>query len=240
MNLTFLTLKSCNKCLILKSLDSFYRKKDGSILTPCIECKKIYAREYFNKNKNNIEYCNKRKNYCNKYYLKNKKSILEKTSKYYLNNKIYYKQYQKEYEKINPRKLRKKSPPSLKDKIRTNISRSISKSLKKNNVIKNSSIIKYLAFSIQELKDHLINKFEPWMNFNNYGKYNPKTWNDNDPSTWTWQIDHIIPHSNFKYLSMEDKEFKKCWDLNNLRPLSSKQNILQSNKRIIKKEDNNE
>ena len=70
------------------------------------------------------------------------------------------------------------------------------------------------------------------MNLNNYGKYNSKTWNDNDPSTWTWQIDHIIPHSTFKYTSMKDNEFKKCWSLSNLRPLNSKQNFLEGVKRI--------
>ena len=62
------------------------------------------------------------------------------------------------------------------------------------------------------------------MNWNNHGNYNPETWNDQDQSTWTWQLDHIKPHSKFRYLSMEDEEFKKCWSLNNLRPYSAKQN----------------
>lgn len=68
--------------------------------------------------------------------------------------------------------------------------------------------------------------FEPWMSWNNYGKYESKTWDDNNMKTWSWQIDHIIPHSTFKYTSMEDEEFKKCWSLENLRPLSSKQNFI--------------
>jgi len=34
----------------------------------------------------------------------------------------------------------------------------------------------------------------------------------------------IIPQSTFKYSSMEDQEFKNCWALSNLRPLSAKQN----------------
>ena len=55
--------------------------------------------------------------------------------------------------------------------------------------------------------------------------YNKNMWNNNDPQTWTWQIDHIIPHSTFKYTSMEDDNFKKCWALENLRPYSSKQNF---------------
>ena len=69
------------------------------------------------------------------------------------------------------------------------------------------------------------------MNWNNWGKYNPKTWDDNDSSTWTWQIDHIIPVSHFKYNCESDEEFKKCWSLDNLRPYSAKQNIIEQDYR---------
>lgn len=68
------------------------------------------------------------------------------------------------------------------------------------------------------------------MNWNNWGRYNAETWDDNDPSTWTWQIDHIIPQSKLKYTSMDDENFKKCWALDNLRPLSSKENLEKGNK----------
>ena len=70
------------------------------------------------------------------------------------------------------------------------------------------------------------------MNWNNHGTYNPKTWDDNDQSTWKWQLDHIIPHSTFKYTSFNDSEFKKCWALENLRPYSAKQNIIDGATRI--------
>lgn len=90
----------------------------------------------------------------------------------------------------------------------------------------NQSILQYLPYSIQELKEHLEKQFEPWMNWKNQGQYDPKTWNDNESAAWTWQVDHIIPHSTFKYTSIQDEEFKKCWALSNLRPLSAKQNLL--------------
>jgi hypothetical protein len=73
--------------------------------------------------------------------------------------------------------------------------------------------------------------FEPWMNWNNHGTYIPDKWDDNDPSTWTWQLDHIISHSQFNYKSMEDDDFKSCWDFKNLRPYSSKQNILDGSRK---------
>jgi hypothetical protein len=70
------------------------------------------------------------------------------------------------------------------------------------------------------------------MNWNNYGIYYTNLWNDNDPSTWVWNIDHIIPQSKLPYTSMEDDNFKKCWALDNLRPYSAKQNIIDGNKRF--------
>lgn len=85
---------------------------------------------------------------------------------------------------------------------------------------------------MDELKEHLEKQFECWMNWKNYGKYDSKVWIENDSSTWTWQIDHIIPQSTFKYTSMENEEFKKCWELNNLRPLSSKQNFMDGVLRV--------
>lgn len=96
----------------------------------------------------------------------------------------------------------------------------------------NLSIVNFLPYSILQLKQHLEKLFEPWMTWDNRGIYNPKTWDDNDTSTWTWQIDHIIPHSTFYYTSMKDDNFKKCWALNNLRPLNAKQNVLDGSTKI--------
>lgn len=50
--------------------------------------------------------------------------------------------------------------------------------------------------------------FELWINWNNYGVYRSSTWNDQDSSTWAWQIDHIIPQSRLPYDSMEHSNFK--------------------------------
>mgnify|MGYP006320042627 FL=1 len=82
-----------------------------------------------------------------------------------------------------------------------------------------------MDYSIKELREHLEKQFEPWMNWNNHGRYNLLSWNENDSSTWTWQIDHIIPQSVLVYSSMEEDNFKKCWALNNLRPYSAKLNL---------------
>lgn len=92
------------------------------------------------------------------------------------------------------------------------------------------SFLNYLPYDINELKTHLESLFEPWMTWGNQGVYCVDTWNDNDQFTWTWHIDHIIPKSKLPHASMEDDNFKKCWALENLRPLSAKQNVLKSDK----------
>ena len=88
-----------------------------------------------------------------------------------------------------------------------------------------------LPYSMEELKIHLESLFEPWMTWQNHGKYEKKNWDDNNQDTWTWQVDHIIPHSKLKYDSVNDKNFSKCWALSNLRPYSAKKNIEDGNRR---------
>lgn len=118
-------------------------------------------------------------------------------------------------------------------RTRTIISSSIRDYLTNNSSKKDGkSCLNYLEYSMEDLKIHLENQFEPWMTWENWGRYDPKIWDDNDQSTWTWNIDHIIPHSKFLYTSMDSDEFKKCWNLGNLRPLSSKINLLDGSKRL--------
>lgn len=224
-------MKFCKGCGKEKNIIEFYKRPDGSCLTPCKQCKLKYEKRKWLLDRNIPEKKAKQKEYKNRYYQNNKEKCLRNTARYYNENRSYYQQYQKEYEKTHPRKLRKKSLPSVKDNIRSNISRSISRRIASFGGIKNCSIIKYLSFSFKELVIHLEKQFEEWMNWDNYGKYDPKTWDDDNILTWKWQIDHIIPHSCFKYTSMEDEDFKKCWKLDNLRPYSAKQNILDSNRR---------
>ncbi len=73
----------------------------------------------------------------------------------------------------------------------------------------------FVGYNIQELVDYLEKQFDDKMSWNNYGKY--------------WEIDHIKPRSLFKYEKPEDNEFKECWGLNNLQPLSVRDNRIKSN-----------
>jgi hypothetical protein len=118
-------------------------------------------------------------------------------------------------------------------KLRTNMSNAINMALKSANGSKQGkSVMDFLSYDIEELKAHLESQFEPWMTWNNQGKYVAETWKDNDQSTWTWNIDHIIPQADLPFASMGDENFRKCWALSNLRPYSSKQNQLDGATRV--------
>lgn len=162
------------------------------------------------------------------------------------NEKLYQKQYKQEHKIERSRNHQERWLSDPKYKITNIISSSIRGALKMNNSSKNGqSYINNVNFTTNDIYNYIENLFSHpnnltpdgkiWMTWNNWGVYNPKTWNDNDPSTWTWNIDHIIPISSFKYTSMEDEEFKKCWALENLRPLSSKLNILNGSKLLKRK-----
>ena len=144
------------------------------------------------------------------YYVSNKTVIIQRAVKY----------------------LGKKYKTDIAFRLRNRISSTIRNHLFIYGSSKNGkSILKYLPYNIDELKQYLENQFDTWMTWDNYGQYNPNTWNDSDPVTWVWNIDHIMPQSDLPYTSMEDDNFKKCWALNNLRPYSAKQNLIDGTNR---------
>lgn len=142
-------------------------------------------------------------------------------------NTIKKSEWTQEYQKLYRRQYRKNMDAAA--KLRKNVSRVIGRALSSGKG--GESCTKYLPYSFQELKEHLEKQFESWMTWENYGSYDSKVWNDEDQSTWTWNIDHVIPQSKFQYETMRDTAFKECWALNNLRPFSSKDNFLQGVKR---------
>lgn len=72
-----------------------------------------------------------------------------------------------------------------------------------------------LGYTVDELYKHIESRFQQGMTWDNMGE---------------WHIDHIIPDSQFKYFNVDDEEFKKSWDINNLQPLWAKDNISKGSK----------
>jgi len=218
--------KKCNSCHAEKVLPCFRtrvnRNKTSKVYyrSICIECEALDNKKRKIKNKGIIAVQRKA------YYAENKEKENNNSKSYYKTNKPQIIQ-----RAVRNWKKRYHNDPVF--RIKHLISGAARDMLKSNFHSKcNLSILKFLSYSIQELKEHFEKQFEPWMNWENHGKYDTSSWDDNDSSTWTWNIDHIIPHSTFKYISMEDQSFKDCWALSNLRPLSSKQNLLKGHKYV--------
>ena len=87
--------------------------------------------------------------------------------------------------------------------------------LKENSVEKNKSYFDVLQYTPEELINHLEKQFKDDMTWENYG---------------VWHVDHKLPITSFEIQEMGDKEFMRCWSLDNLQPMWGEENIRKSNK----------
>lgn len=239
----------CIKCGVDKEIctDNFYcRKESSQWIKTCKTCIILNQKDYYKNNKENIKEKKSKYRDANRTKLRDKARVYNSNidvkkmqKKWRTENKKLLREKEKEWIKNNPEKykeiLKRKSAVQRKKpsfKIKAHISRQVNFALhRQGESKKGDSVIKHLAYTIEELKLHLESLFEPWMTWSNYGKCS-KNWDDSDTATWTWNIDHIIPQSILPYMSMEDENFKKCWSLENLRPLSSKINSLEGSNKI--------
>jgi hypothetical protein len=224
-----MTDRVCKDCHKKKDITEFReRKKNGKPYheTRCILCAKSLARLKYKENISwHRDYCKankkKKQEYNKKYYSKNREKLLS------------YRGNRREKDLTNLKhynKNRRKKDPSF--KLRAYVSNSIGRYLIANGSSKKGeSILKYLPYTIEELRLHIESLFEAWMSWDNYGRYSIN-WDENNQVTWTWQLDHIVPHSMLPYDSFEHPNFLKCWALDNLRPLSAKQNIIDGASRV--------
>ena len=229
------THKICPNCKKLKSREEYPPSRFLPIYGNCRECLKKWKKEY---RENNLDKINK---YNKNYREENKDNYREWSNR----NKEKLIDYRKQYvidhrEDINER-IRNKRNTNQYIKMRTYISNSVRFMIKSMKSFKKyQSIIDKLEYGIEELIIHIENQFslpenliddKVWMTWKNWGVYNRSTWNDNDPSTWTWQLDHITPQSDLPYDSMDHPNFRRAWALENLRPFSAKQNYLDGVRR---------
>lgn len=145
------------------------------------------------------------------YYLKHKAHSNEKSKLYRLSHKEEIKRYRQlhrqefnEYNKIYLR-IYRKTKMSLNCKLGIRIRKRIWAVLKTNK--KSFATEKLLGCSIEQLKQHLENRFKKGMNWANYGK---------------WEIDHIRPCASFDLSKTEEQ--LKCFHYSNLRPLWKHEN----------------
>ncbi|MCK9567704.1 hypothetical protein M0R72_01990 [Candidatus Pacearchaeota archaeon] len=182
-----------------------------------IKCK---VKQYREANKEKV------KGFVSKYYNDNRDAILAYHKEYRAKHKLKIAEKKKCYEAS-----RMTTDPAF--RLRRSVRNAVYCAILRTGSKKNGSILEHLPYSMDDLKAHLESMFEPWMNWDNWGVYNPAEWDDEDPSTWTWNIDHIIRQADLEYDSFTHQNFHKCWALNNLRPYSSKMNVIENNRREI-------
>jgi hypothetical protein len=146
-----------------------------------------------------------------KKYRGENKDILSKKKKIYLEkNKEKYQKYFHEYnkKKFEKRKSQREARKNIiKEynsnykkyrydndliyRLHTNMSKSINSAFKRCGYKKSSRTHEILGCSFEDFKLYLESKFEPWMTWDNRGKYNGDL-------NHGWDLDHIIPISTAK------------------------------------------
>jgi hypothetical protein len=169
---------------------------------------KEYQREYYFKNKE------KKREYDKQYRLKTKERRQLQQKNYLEANKESIIEYKKKwYQENKPNillkiKNRKKSDPLF--RVTCGIRSLINKAINRKSFTKNSKTQEILGCTFEEFKQYLESKFEPWMNWDNYGLYNGEL-------NYGWDIDHIKP-------VITATNIKELYELNhylNLQPLCS-------------------
>lgn len=190
--------KICTKCGIEKVLDNFAKSNyhNLGVRNDCKECQNKWHRDHYTINKEKIN--NKHKTYREN----NKDKEVVRHRVYQQNNKPKMRKYIKERRKLDPL-----------FRLGLNVRSSIKSSFKRNNHKKNSKSLILLGCSIEMFKTYIKKKFENWMNWDNYGKYNGQ-------ENFGWDLDHIIPICSAK----SEEEIIKLNHYTNFQPLCTKMN----------------
>jgi hypothetical protein len=217
-------MKVCTKCKVEKEVINFSKHKlrKNGINNWCKMCDK----EYRLKNKDKIkEMSLKNKDYYKDYREKNKLLKSEYDKKWREINKEKLKIKNIEYRKNNIQKLKIKNNEYVKNryksdelfKFRSNVKNNIRFCFKrgKNKFNKAEKTEVILGCTIEEFKNYIQSLFTKKMSFKNQGE---------------WHLDHIIPLASAK----TKEEIIKLCHYTNYQPLWAKDNLIKSNKIIIK------
>lgn len=224
-------MKQCSKCGITKPLTDFKPRalnKDG-YEGCCHLCTLERIRVWKEANRETIRAKRKAYKQANKqiltkkrkeYSLKNKERIAKRKREYRLANLEQSKARRKAYTSKPETKLkvnkytRDRAKTDIQFRLKCRLRSRLWVILKTSKGGKAGSAIKDLGCSVAELIAYLESKFEPWMNWDNYGAYSTEK--------RTWQIDHIIPLCKFDLTDRE--QFLKACHYTNLQPLGALEN----------------
>lgn len=127
------------------------------------------------------------------------------------------------------KQIRQQSRPAAPEKLTTKLRRIVGVSIKQHiSETRNSyaedignkqiweKLKEHCGYDQHDLKEHLESKFTDSMTWDSWGRVDKAK-----REGFSWNIDHIIPHSTFPYASWDDENFKECWSLDNLRPMGA-------------------
>jgi hypothetical protein len=184
-----------------------------------------YIKAY--RKKNHHKYKEKADEYKKQWYQKNKERVKQKRKKYYYDNKEkilnslkIYKAKNKEKININAKNyMVSRRKRDIRFRILCTLRCRISKFISKDK--NDSTCLKLLGCTINELKTHLEKRFKQGMTWGNYGKKG-------------WHIDHIIPCASFNLTDMKQQR-EECFHYTNLQPLWWWENLSKGKKNPHKK-----
>jgi len=215
--------KICSICNIEKDITYFKKQKENAdgLYHMCKYCfnewrKEYRKKDYVKQKEKNFRIENQK--YYTEYDIKWKELNKDKVKEYQKisNSKQSRKDYQKNFSKINQKKRRERD---IIFRLSGNVRNYIRLSLKNKN---NKSSVDILGCSFSEYRKYLESKFEPWMNWENYGKYNGDL-------NYGWDIDHIIPLST----ASTTEELLELVKYTNTQPLCSYTNRHIKRSRVI-------
>ena len=189
-----------NKEEISKRCKIYYLKNKEEISKRC----KIY----------NLKNKEHKKEYDREYHLKNKEHRNKKMREHYLQKKEHYQEQQKGYtSKPKTQELRRnrdnnRYQTDVNYRLLTICRARIYQALKFN--CKSASTTKLIGCTVDELRQHIESKFEPWMNWENQG-------------LGGWDIEHIIACAKFNLIDPEQQ--RACFNWSNLQPMEHIANI---------------
>jgi hypothetical protein len=209
--------KKCPCCNEIKGLSEFYKNKKSN-LGVTSHCKKCL--------------CERSKKYANDHQEQKRKSdkewrIINREHKARVERERYHKnpekqiQNAKKWKASNPEKTkeigRKKMAKYLateKGKLSNYVAAIIRQAVHGGKANRNWNSL--VDFTVDQLRIHLEKLFQSGWTWENYGT--------------AWEIDHKMPISIFNYKTPDDLDFRLCWSLKNLQPLSVADNRKKQNK----------
>ena len=146
------------------------------------------------------------------YYENNKSVITNYKKEWYDKNKEKVYEYQKQYRNKNKDKIKQSYDKRISNDpvyaLSVAIRKNILKAFKNSGFEKENKTTIIIGCTFEFLKSYFENKFEPWMNWSNRGKYN-------GTPNYGWDVDHIIPISTAKTI----EDVIKLNHYTNLQPL---------------------